>query len=98
MRDLDERMKAAGMMPLSEMLTNIPIGRFMAHSGVTDLTSFEAWLKMRREEMLRMQASMDLDKRGDGDLYEWVIAHTAVFTEVLCNFRAATGKSPVAID
>lgn len=96
--NLDDRMKAAGMTPLSEMLTDIPVGRFLAHAGVTDLSSFEAWIKMRREEMLRMQATMELDKRQDDDLYEWVLAHAAVFTEVLCNFQTAMGKSPVAIN
>jgi hypothetical protein len=36
-----------------------------------------------------MQVRMELDKQQDDEMYEWVIAHTAVFTEVLCNFRAA---------
>ena len=39
---LDERMRAAGMMPLSEMLEKSPLGKFSAHAGVTDLASFEA--------------------------------------------------------
>ncbi len=87
--DLDARMREAGMTPLSEMLASIPLGRWLTHTGVNDMKSFEAWLCMRREEMLRMQATMQLDKREDDELYEWVIAHAAVFTEVLCNFRAA---------
>lgn len=87
--DLDNRMREAGMMPLSEMLANIPFERWITHAAVNDMQSFEAWLCMRREEMLRMQVKMELDKRQDDELYEWVIAHCAVFTEVLCNFRAA---------
>lgn len=87
--NLDSRMREAGMVPLSEMLASIPLGKWLTHTGVNDLKSFEAWLCMRREEMLRMQVKMELDKREDDELYEWVIAHVAVFTEVLCNFRAA---------
>lgn len=87
--DLDSRMREVGMTPLSEMLARIPLERWLTHAGVTDMKSFEAWLCMRREEMLRMQATMELDKREGDELYEWVIAHCAVFTEVLCNFRAA---------
>lgn len=88
--NLDARMREAGMTPLSEMLASIPLARWLTHTGVNDMKSFEAWLCMRREEMLRMQATMELDKREDDELYEWVIAHAAVFTEVLCNFRAAS--------
>jgi len=87
--NLDSRMREAGMMPLSEMLVSIPLGKWLTHTGVNDMNSFEAWLNMRREEMLRMQVTMELDKREDDELYEWVIAHAAVFTEVICNFRAA---------
>lgn len=96
MTDLDKRMKAAGMTPLSEMLERIPLGRFLAHTGVKDLESFEAWLRMRREEMLRMQIDMELDKSQGDELYEWVIAHVAVFSEVLCNYQAAQRESACA--
>ena len=91
--ELDAEMKAAGMVPLSEMLANIPLARWMKHTGVTDLDSFEAWLKMRREEMLRMQAEMSLDKNESDEMFEWVVAHVAVFSEVLCNFQAARAGS-----
>ncbi|GBG14595.1 O-succinylhomoserine sulfhydrylase [Novimethylophilus kurashikiensis] len=94
---LDARMKAAGMTPLSEMLKHIPVGGFLANAGVTDLESFEAWLKMRREEMLRMQATMELESKQGDELYEWVLSHAAVFTEVLCNFQKAMGRSPTEL-
>jgi hypothetical protein len=95
--NLDLRMREAGMTPLSEMLASIPLGKWLTHTSVKDMKSFEAWICMRREEMLRMQVRMELDNRKDDELYEWVIAHAAVFTEVLCNFRAAnTAASNVA--
>ena len=91
---LDERMRAAGMMPLSEMLEKSPLGKFSAHAGVTDLASFEEWLQMQRKEFLRMQAEMTLDNKEDDELYEWVIAHNAVLGAVIANFRQATGREP----
>lgn len=95
---LDDRMKAAGMIPLPEMLSNIPLGKWLAHTGVTDLASFESWVKSGRTEFLRMQVNMELDKNTDDEMFEWVLAHAAVFTEVLCNFRAATGRDPAIIN
>lgn len=92
--DIDERMKAAGMMPVSEMLERSPLGVFSAHTGVTDLDSFERWLQMRREEFLRMQARMTLDGEEKDELFEWVVAHNAVLGEVTANFRKATGRVP----
>lgn len=94
--ELDARMQAAGMFPLSEMLKNIPLAKWITHAAVKDMESFEAWLHMRRAEMLRMHATMDLDKRHSDDMYEWVVAHSAVFTEVLCNFQAALGSTSPA--
>lgn len=92
--ELDIRMREAGMIPLSEMLKNIPLEKWLAHAGVNDLQSFEDWLQMRRGEMLRMQATMEVKKQTDDELYEWVMSHAAVFTEVLCNFRAAHSAAP----
>jgi len=94
MSDLDKKMAEAGMMPVSIMLEKIPLGNFMANTAVTDLESFEEWIQMRREEFLRMQAKMELSGQKDYDLYEWVIAHNAVLSEVLANFKQATGRKP----
>lgn len=94
--DLDARMQAAGMIPLTELLAKIPLASFITHTGVKDLATFEAWLKMRREEMLRMQVSMEMGDCEQGDLYEWVIAHVAVFTEAQCNFQAAVAGQAAA--
>ena len=89
MSDLDKRMKEAGMMSVTEMLENNPLGKFSVHAGVNDLETFEKWLLMRKEEFIGMQARMTLDDKEDDELFEWVIAHNAVFSEVLANFRAA---------
>lgn len=94
MTSLDERMKAAGMMPVSEMLERSALGKFSAHAGVTDLESFEQWIQMQRKEFLSMQAEMTLDGKEKDEMFEWVVAHNAVLGAVMANFRQATGRKP----
>ncbi|WP_054308955.1 MazG-like family protein [Mesorhizobium sp. 1M-11] len=88
---LDERMKAAGMIPLSDLLAGkTPLARWMAHTGVRDMDSFEEWVAMKHREFLRMRVEYELgDKDQKDELYEWVFAHAAVFGEVAANFRQA---------
>jgi len=90
--DLDKRMAEAGMIPVSQMLEKIPLGNFMANTAVTDLKTFEEWIQMRREEFLRMQARMELNNEKEDEMYEWVIAHNAVLSEVMANFKQATRR------
>lgn len=92
--DLDARMLAAGMIPVSEMLEKNGLGRFGVHAAVVDLESFEAWLKMRYEEMLRSRFRLELDKQEKDEMFEWYFSYSAVLGEVLANFRAATGREP----
>ena len=90
-QDIDSKMKAAGMTPLSVMLGKSPMDSFIQHSGVSDLNRFEQWLSMRVEETARGLARMNLaDKDETNDeMYEWWLAHAAVFKEVKVNFDAA---------
>ena len=90
---LDERMKAAGMIPLSSLLAGSPMDCFHRHAGVNDIDTFEQWLKLRLEETMSMKCRMILDKKEDDELYEWALAHAAVFNEVMINFKAATQKT-----
>jgi hypothetical protein len=86
---LAERMKAAGMMTVDELLAGAPLDAFTRHAGVNSLETFAQWLEMRRREYVTMQAKRTLDKREDDDLYEWVLAHAGVFGEVHVNFKVA---------
>ncbi|MNF33082.1 hypothetical protein D3C85_448540 [compost metagenome] len=86
---LAERMKAAGMMTVDEILAGAPLDAFTRHAGVNSLEAFGQWLEMRRREYVSMQARRTLDKREDDELYEWVLAHAGAFGEVHVNFRAA---------
>ena len=86
---LNEELKAAGLLSISELMNGQPTDAFQVHAGVNDLASFKQWLDMRTEEMLKMKARMMLDKREDSDLYEWVLSHCAVFNEVRVNLNAA---------
>ena len=85
---LQDRMRAAGMLTVDEMLRGAPLDRFIRHAGVSDLETYGQWLDMKCREFLSMQASRDLDKREDDDLYEWVLAHAAAFQEARINFNA----------
>ncbi|MFG8752210.1 hypothetical protein ACEPU1_28285 [Pseudomonas aeruginosa] len=86
---LDERLEAAGMLTVAQILAGAPLDAFIRHAGVHDLASFGQWLEMRREESVKLQARFALEKRDGDELYEWVIAHAAAFSEVTINFRAA---------
>jgi len=90
---LDERMIAAGMIPISEMLERNPLGKFSACAEVTDLENFEKWLKDCYREFLQMQVRMTLAKKEDDELFEWTLSHAACLGSVLANFRQATGRS-----
>ncbi len=87
--NLDERLKAAGMLTVTELLAGTPLDKFCAHVGVNTMQRFEEWLLMRREEFLDMKATMLLDGKEHDGLYEWVLAHGGALAEVLANFRQA---------
>lgn len=94
---LDERLEAAGMLTVAQILAGAPLDSFVRHAGVHDLASFGQWLEMRRAESVRLQARFALDKQDDDELYEWVIAHAAAFSEVTINFRAACKPACVQV-
>ncbi len=86
---LADRMRAAGMLTVDEMISGAPLDAFIRHGAVRDLDSYGEWLDMKCREYLSMKASRDLEKREDDDLYEWVLAHAAVFQEARINFKTA---------
>lgn len=88
-RPLDIRMKEAGMQTVEEMLTNDPLEGFFRHAGVRDLDTFQQWLDMKYREYLTLQTRLSLDKREDDEMFEWALAHAAVFKVVRANFQAA---------
>jgi hypothetical protein len=89
---LDERMKAANMLSVAHVLAGGLLDGVRTHAGVHNLDTFRQWLEMRRGEIIRMYAPYDLgEKSMDDDMYEWVLAHSAVFAEVHINFKAAIG-------
>lgn len=90
---LDERLKAAGMLTVAEILAGAPLDAFIRHAGVNDLATFGQWLERRRAETVRMQSRFVLENREDDELYEWVVAHAAAFSEASINFRAACAKA-----
>jgi hypothetical protein len=93
MDDLDQRMIDAGMTPLSKLLSRDPMGKFAVHNAVHSIEDFEWWVNQQHEQYLRMRMRYELgDKPKDDDLYEWVLAHSAVFGRVAATLRQALGK------
>jgi hypothetical protein len=90
---LDDELKSAGLLTVSELMNGQPIDGWVANKETTDLSKFSDWLDMRTKEMLSMKARMVLDKKEDGELFEWVLAHCAVLQEVRINFNAAITKN-----
>lgn len=92
---LDERMAAAGMVPLSDLLSNeTPVDKYMAHVGVSDINSFEQWLMRRHNELQKMRIPYALgDKDENDELYEWILGNSGAFSEVVANFRQMKERS-----
>lgn len=86
---LDERMKANGMFSVAQMLKGVPMDMFNKHAGVHDLDTFVEWVEMKRSEYIRLHARYELADRPEDDLYEWVLAHNAIFAAVHVNLKAA---------
>lgn len=96
--DIDARMKAAGMIPLSDLISgNTPLERWAAHTGVSDLDTFEEWLTRKQREFGVMKAGYELGDKDKGDeLYEWVLSHFAAFNEVAANLRQMKERMAVS--
>lgn len=86
LEELDKAMAAMGMITASQMINGNPLQR---HAGVCDMDTFGQWLNMRHQELLRRKAGMLVDGKEDSELFEWVMAHHAAFSEVLVNFKSA---------
>ena len=90
--DLDEQLKAAGLLTVSECMAGQPIDGFIVNAQVKDLETFKQWLDMRTREIKTMKAKRSVEKKSDDDLFEWVCAHDAAFNEIRLNFNAAMSK------
>ncbi len=75
------------------MLKNHPANPFIINAGMKDLEFFREWLHSKHKEYVTMQAKMMLEVSLKNDeMFEWVLAHAAVFGEVIANFDAAIKK------
>lgn len=90
---LDDRLRAAGMLSVADLLAGTPLDAFIAHAGVNSIETFKQWVEMRCTEFLRMKARRELEGPQDDDLHEWIEAHAAVFREVFVNLKAAIADS-----
>ncbi len=87
---LDAALARLGMIPLTTMLKRPEqLMPFHGHKGVDNLVQFEKWLTMRHKECLKMKTRFIVEGKGSDDMYEWVLAHSAAFTEAMINFKQA---------
>lgn len=87
--ELDARLTKAGMLTVTQMLG--PFTAFQVHAGMSDLAFFEKWLESKVVEYKTMRMRYELgDRDKDDELYEWVLAHSGAYHDVLVNFRAAS--------
>lgn len=86
--ELDARMKSLGMLTITELVDGEdPLGKFSAHAGVRNHATFEEWLKMRYEEILKSRMPYELGDQEEDELYEWIFGHAGAFAEVLANWK-----------
>jgi len=86
---LEDRLKAADMLTVAEVMAGSPIDAFLRHAGVCDLDTFAQWLNMRREESVKLHSRLVLEGREKDEIFDWVLSHSAAFCEALVNFKAA---------
>ncbi|MDP8249593.1 hypothetical protein [Pseudochrobactrum saccharolyticum] len=88
--DLDARLKSAGMYTVEEIMAGTPVDKWRVHAGMNNLQFFGEWLERKSREYKIMAAGYDIgDKDKSDELYEWSLAHSGAFHDVLVNFRAA---------
>lgn len=91
--DLNVLMERAGMIPIAQLLSDDgSLNMFAENVHINNLEDFHEWLQSRAKEFLELQATLELKKNDDHPLFEWALAHAAVFREVLMNFRRAMRK------
>jgi hypothetical protein len=86
--EIDNKLIAKGMIPLSTMLNSNPLGMFATHVGVNNLDRFEQWLNMRFSEMMGLKSRMLIAGTVDNEMFEWTLAHAAILGEIRTQFFA----------
>lgn len=85
---LDERMKAAGMYTIAEMMGVTPLTKWKSNPSINTLDAFSEWLDRKVREYHTMKAGYDLgEKSEDDELFEWVEAHAAVYGTIRDQFQ-----------
>jgi hypothetical protein len=91
-QELDKQMKEAGMSTIDEMVASLTDNPLLLQAEVVDLATFESWLEMKTREYSKMQAIRQIKKHEDDEMFEWILAHAALFSSVLAHYRKATAN------
>lgn len=87
---LDDRLRAAGMFTIPEMMGTTPLTRWQTHAAMKNLDAFDCWLDVQVRQFLTMRMHYEIgDNDKSDELYEWVLAHAAAYQVIRTNFKAA---------
>lgn len=94
-RSLDQKLRDAGMVTVAELMAGSMLDGFIKHNQVNDIPSLFSWVEMRRSQFALRKIPYDLGEKDESDdMYEWILAHYAVFTEIHINMKEAlNGKN-----
>ena len=87
--ELDKMLKDAGLFTITQILDGTPMDSMHVCAEVVDLKTFGQWLSVQREKFLSTKARLELANKQYDEIYEWIMAHSAVFHSVSLNFKAA---------
>jgi len=87
--DLDARMIAAGMIPLSSMLKGHgEMEKWMRHAHVHTFEDFVEYVNMKQREYMSMRMRYELgDKDKNDDMFEWIFAHASAYDAIATQLR-----------
>ena len=85
--ELIAAMKAKGMLSIDEILAGNLMGIYSTHKHVTDLEGLLWWVESKHKEYFKMRLSYEVGGKEKDDLFEWVFAHSAVFSTIADHMR-----------
>ncbi len=91
--ELDREMEAAGLTPLSQLLEKTDIDKWLVHTAVQDIESFQWLVETKRKEYGRARMEYEVGQREKDDMYEWYLAHDCAWAVVDANLKAALERS-----
>lgn len=92
--DINEALIARGMYTVAELLNGeLPTDSYKISRDVTDYDSFTAWLEAQLKQYTIMRLKYETGFEKQDDMYEWVFSHSAVYKDVILNWKNIHNKT-----